>query len=553
MKIFNKTLSSLSHISIGASLSVLVACGGGGGTDPAPEPPVEPPPAKADVNGTFMMFPEWNVYSPEKASKDEVDPNVPVSDPEEEIVGTLKYECTSTQYNLTETPQEVVIFSPNESVLWLGNLIQGNGYRDGIGSFTELSVRERAPLSISIDLLTGNNFRVVEEPSLTTVQSAIGELVQQATDDGLVNSSEATYSEKITHSVEQSALKFGISANYMGASATADLEYDENAQETTLTAYFYQKMFTASIELPPTPDDFFSDDFTQDKLDALLVDGSLGEENPAVYIANIAYGRILMYNFTSTAEESRIRAAITASYEGTSGGGSGYSEAELQSTLSEAKIEVTALGGESGNITALIREGNLRSYFDDDPALTSATPISYQLNQLKVGNPIAKVSESTDYAIRECTFIEDTAEPIGERIKVELIDVDIEYDCDAFDPGDMYGNFSINGTTVFNLSESDTRNVSSGDAFVIADGNNDGVNDGYLEIDVYYNNNEDVDIVGRLQDNDAGSDDNVGTWNFDVNVITSQGTRSKKGTNQCGDSDERPTLNYKVSRQNYIY
>jgi len=510
-------------------------------------------PAKADVNGAFVAIPEWNTYSPEKATKDEVDPNEPVSDPEQEIVGTREYSCTSTKYNLTETPREIVAFSPNESVMWLGNLIQGRGYKDGLGSFTELSIRERAPLRISIDLLTGNNFKEVDDPSLTSVQSAIGELVQEATDSGLVNSSDATYSEKTTHSVEQSALKFGISANHMGASATADLEFAKNAEETTLTAYFYQKMFTASVELPPTPDDFFSDDFTQDKLDSLIADDTLGDDNPPVYIANIAYGRILMYNFTSNAEEELMRVAITASYEGVSGDVSGYTEGEIRNTLNTAKIEVTALGGQSSNITSLIRDGDLKSYFDDDPALTSATPISYQLNQLKVGNPIAKVSESTDYHVRECEFIRDTAEPVGERIKVELIDVDIQNDCDAFDPGDMYGNFSINGETVFDLPRTNTRNVSGGNAFVIADGNNDGINDGYRELDIYYNGNRNVDIVGRLQDRDAGTDDNVGTWNFDIDAISSIGSWSENGTDQCGSSSQVPKLKYKITRLNYIY
>jgi thiol-activated cytolysin len=556
MKVNHYRANFLSSLLIGATLSVTVACGGGGSSPetPDPEPPPPPPVAKADVNGAFLEIPTWDVYSPEKAAQDEIDPNVPTTEPEEEIVGTLKYSCTSTQYNLTDTPKEVVIFSPNESVLWLGNLIQGQGYKDGIGSFTELSVRERAPLRISINLLTAGNYREVTNPSLTTVQSAIGELIQLATDSGLEGSTDTLYSEKITHSVEQSALKFGISANYMGASATADLEFERNAEETTLTAYFYQKMFTASVELPPTPDDFFSDDFTQDKLDQLLVDGALGAENPPVYIANIAYGRILMYNFTSSAEEDLMRAAITASYEGISGDVSGYTEGEIRNTLSTAKIEVTALGGASTNVTSLIRDGDLKSYFDSDPSLTSARPISYQLNQLKVGNPIAKVSESTDYAIRECEFIEDTAEPIGERIRIELIDVDIKYDCDAFDPGDMYGSFSINGTTVFNLPDSDTRNVSGGNAFVIADGNNDGINDGYLEVDYYYNGNRDVDISGRLQDKDAGTDDNVGTWNFDVSVFLNQGRiRSSHGTNQCGDSSQQPVLNYRKDRLHYIY
>ncbi len=546
MNIKNNKWSLLGSFSLGLLLS---ACGGGGGGTPEPPPPPPPPlVVKADVNSTFSSIPQWETYSPIQTSKDEPDPNVPVTEPEEELVGTLKYQCTSTQYNLVDTPKEIVVFSPNASVMWLGNLIQGEGYKQGLGSFTELSVRERAPLKISIDLLTAENFKIVDDPSLTTVQSAIGELVQQATDSGLVNSSDATYSEEFTHSVKQSALKFGISANYMGASATTDLEYSKNAEETTLTAYFYQKMFTASVELPPTPDDFFSNDFTQQKLDALVVDGSLGDDNPPVYIANVVYGRILMYNFTSTAEESLIRAAITASYDGvgSAASGSAYTETEIQNTLNSAKVKVTALGGQSSNITSLIRDGNLKSYFNDDPALTSASPISYQLNQLKVGNPIAKVTETTDYTVRECTFIEDTAEPIGERIRVELIDIDIKYDCDGagFGAGEMYGNFSIEDIEVFNVPSRNDIQVSSGNALAL---------DAQWDFDVFYSGDRNALIKGRIQEKDNGADDNVGTWNFTINVINNKGRRSSRGSNQCGNSSQQPVLNYKISRLNYIF
>lgn len=533
MNTYLKSMASKATIAIASATIAACAADSGNGTG------VNTP--KADVNAAFVQIPEWREYSPLIDSKNEVDPSAIVTQ-EDEIVGTNLYKCTSTQYNLTETPREIVMFSPNASVMWLGNLIQGEGYKQGLGSFTELSVRERAPLKISIDLLTEENFRVVENPSLITVQSAVGDLVQLATESGVQNSVDATYSEEYSHSVKQSALSFGISANYMGADASTSLETSKSAEETTLTAYFYQKMFTASIELPSTPADFFSEDFTQEKLDALTAEGAIGADNPPVYIANIAYGRILMYSFTSTANEDLMRAAINASYEGISGGASGYSEGQIRNTLNTAKIEVTALGGEGSNLTDLIREGNLSSYFTSDPALTSARPISYQLNQLKVGNPIAKVSETTDYSIRECTFIQDTAQPIGEKIRVKLNDVSIKYDCDATDPGDMYGHFSINGFVVYNRGEKNTINVSGGDQFSI---------DQSLTLDVYYGNTT-RNISGRLKDRDVGSDDTVGSWDFDINLLNT-GTKTKTGSNQCGSSSKKPVLNYKVTRVEYLY
>ena len=300
----------------------------------------------------MASLPSWPSFSP--PMKDEDTAQDKTSDPFEEIVKDTTYDCTTTPYSLTRTPDEIAMYSPNASVMWLGNLIQGKSYADGLGSLQELSIRQRAPLKISIDLLTGDNFVIVDNPSLTTVQSAIGELIQKAEDASHKGSSDASFTMEETHATEQATLKLGFSANYLGAKAKADLSYEKSAAETTITAYFVQKLFTVSVELPQSPSDFFSDTLTDELLQQQINAGSLGPDNLPVYIANIAYGRILTFNFTSTFEAERIRAAISGSYQGVAGGVSGYTEGELKDTLSTAKISITALGGENTSIESLI-------------------------------------------------------------------------------------------------------------------------------------------------------------------------------------------------------
>ncbi|MGI9305036.1 MAG: hypothetical protein ACR2RB_20375 [Gammaproteobacteria bacterium] len=146
-------------LALSASLLFTACGGGGGGTDNVP------PAQKADVNAAMSTLPDWETFSPTKPSGDDVVVEESPPEPVEEIAGTNKYSCTSTPYDMTETPKEIVMFSPNASIMWLGNLIQGYSYKEGLGSLDELSIRERAPLKISIDLLTAENNRVVENPS----------------------------------------------------------------------------------------------------------------------------------------------------------------------------------------------------------------------------------------------------------------------------------------------------------------------------------------------------------------------------------------------------
>ena len=69
---------------------------------------------------------------------------------------------------------------PDVNILWLGALLQGRGYKQGIGSLAEWSVRERAPLQIAIDLLDGRSTQVVVNPNMASVNQAIGSIVQAA-------------------------------------------------------------------------------------------------------------------------------------------------------------------------------------------------------------------------------------------------------------------------------------------------------------------------------------------------------------------------------------
>jgi len=384
-----KTPNPILYLCLAVALLALAACSKDSSTGPEPEKP-------ANVNGYVAGLPAWSTFSPPQADADVATGTSVDSD---DTIEGQPYKCTTTPYSITRTPDRIVTLNPDVEILWVGSLLQGKGHLGGIGQLAELPVRQRAPLSLSIDLLVGDNARVVSNPSVATVTSAIGDLIQTAESQGHTAGSNIFYTKEETHSMNQAALAMGLSAAYMGASIKASLSTDMSDETRTVTAYFVQRMFNVSMVLPQTPGEVFSDDFTADLLEQQIDRGRIGPDNLPVYISSIAYGRILMFSFTSTASTFDINATLEAMYN--SGEFGGTLDAHLQQVLSQAKIEVVTVGGDAGAALSLIRNNDLGSYFAQDAPLTSARPISYTVRNLG-DNSIASVSETTNYNLQQC-------------------------------------------------------------------------------------------------------------------------------------------------------
>jgi hypothetical protein len=380
-------------------LILLLACSS---DDKVSGPPNNPPAGEADMDQYVGSLGSWAAFAPPLAASDVPQDAPAITD---ETVNNVTYTCSETPYSLTDTPREIVMYEPNASIMWVGNLLQGKSYKNGTGSFQELSIRQRAPLKISIDLLTGDNFAIVENPTLTSVQAAIGGLIQRATDAGHVSGSSINYTSFRMNSATEVALRMGMSASLIGQGVPVELDVKSqvgfNASVSAVMAHFVQKMFTISIELPQSAADMFSNDLTQTVLDQQVAAGNIGPDNLPVYIASITYGRTLDYSLMSGEAEVVQHAAVEASLLGVKGAPSGYLETDVKHALSASSIKATAIGGNGASIVNLIRTEKLSEYFTEDAPLTSARPISYQLNFLG-DNSIAKVAETQKYSQRVC-------------------------------------------------------------------------------------------------------------------------------------------------------
>ncbi|MEM7415100.1 MAG: FG-GAP-like repeat-containing protein [Gemmatimonadota bacterium] len=310
----------------------------------------------------------------------------------------VRYVCQERPYSISDAPEKIIMFSPNQSILYAGALIQGRSKKE-LGSLLPLSIAERAPIDVVIaDLPTGQNSRTVV-PTLATVSGARGEMIGDAVLNELGTPSSSTFELNTYHSEQAFALSANLSGRYLAFEASASGSVNRKQATTTVTAHYFEKMYTVSVERPVGG--FFSDDFTNAALDGYVADGVIGPDNLPVYVSEIVYGRMMMFSVTSTASESDIRAAMQASYNSFTGSASGGVSTRQEALLSESEITITAVGGSGEAASAMIVSGDWSAYFQESAELDTAVPLSYTFSNVGDGS-IAAVTESTDYTISEC-------------------------------------------------------------------------------------------------------------------------------------------------------
>lgn len=387
---------------------MLVACGEStpGGTD------VEDP-TPADVDAVMEDLPAWSTVSPplqESGNAEEGDPEgepTLLSDADPRY--SPEFFCQSTPYSLAKNPDKIVTFTSDAGLLVPGMLLQGKSHM--VGTLRELSISQRAPVSLIINQTgVGNPSRQVEGPSLSTLQTAVNALIQDAETSQFAHSSSIDFQSVTSHSKEQAALGLGLSVRYLGSEASGALSASVSAEKSTVTASFTQNAFSIRVQRPDFASGWFSDGFTQGVLDSHIAAGSIGPDNLPLYVSEVTYGRIVTVNFTSTATASEIDAMFKASVNNGVGSVKGKLTAQQEEMVQNAEIRVVQLGGppEAGFQFAkeIVNPDDpttvgLDVFFAQDVPLTTFVPISYTLSDLRTGE-VAKVGEAAEYEVLEC-------------------------------------------------------------------------------------------------------------------------------------------------------
>lgn len=321
-------------------------------------------------------------------------------DPEVTVQSDVTFSCTSETYSMATTPNKLVMYRPDATVLWPGGLVQGASYRDG-GDFLALPIAERAPLEVIASINNDDNARMVDVPTAGSVGQAIGSMIGNAEAQGLATATSIDFVREEYHSESAFALGASLSARYLGFEASASGSVDTNASMTTVTAHLTQTVYSVSVATPPTPDDFFSSALTAEALQAQIDLGRIGPNNPPVFVSDVLYGRMMMYSVTAAASASEIRATIEASYENLSGSASGSLTTRQEKLLETATIRFVQVGGDQDSANRALRSGNLAEYFTERMPLTAAAPLQFTFKSLT--GEVAHVTEAGEYTVTTCT------------------------------------------------------------------------------------------------------------------------------------------------------
>ncbi|WP_185836741.1 thiol-activated cytolysin family protein [Streptomyces sp. WAC 06783] len=360
----------------------------------------EDPKEKVDIEKKLAAMVHWHDLC-EPRNDDEH-----ISDPVTKAVkkGSKWWLHTTRDGDVTRTPKKVFTFARRSSVLWPSGLVQGAGVAEE-GRLDPLPITDRTGTNVWIDAMSGMSANEwVEKPSSGSVHEAIRSMVQGVE---LGSAGTVLFEQREMHSAHEALLHMGISAHYLGVEARASLDVEHTAERHTVLAFLMQDAFSVGFDLPKRPDEWFTDDFTNDDYEQLEESGQIGKRNPPLYVQNVDYGRMLLFSCSSSQSVTEIKAALQASYNRGIGGAKGEIDAKYKQLLQNSDLKVLAIGGHIADVQALIRSGKVMDYFSDRAIkMDDFSPMAFKLRTLW-GNVLAEVSETGKFkesSFKPCKF-----------------------------------------------------------------------------------------------------------------------------------------------------
>ena len=295
------------------------------------------------------------------------------------------------------------MFNPLASVLWPGNLVQGESLASGVP--TSIPVTKRQPGNISLAIVSSGSagatmYRTVDKMQQSYVNQAMNEILSGFSGNGF-----AQYSFNMDFLKASEELEYKLNANFAGwgASAKAGFNFNSLDNKTRVLIKLYQSYYTMTYDDPQGLDGVFTPDITVNDLRDYT-----GNGNPICYISSVTYGRIYYVLYESTASEDSLRAALNASYKGFGVTAGVDLSAKFHNTMEKTDSRVFQIGGdaEGGISTGMSLDLNaIRAFIEKGAnfdARNTGAPISYTVKYLKNAK-LVRMNNAMEYEIDDCT------------------------------------------------------------------------------------------------------------------------------------------------------
>lgn len=312
-------------------------------------------------------------------------------------------DCVYKRFTGTELYETLVSFEPNADSIWPGAIVQTKQLPDGLAAPIGL---ERRPGTITLgDAVLGDGqpgvtySRTLATPSLASTRDGIASILST---DGVKIAAKSSYLAETAYSMNEAALKIGVSASWMSGSVKASFDGSWMTKKTTMVVRFIQAYYTVSFASPDAPEKVFAP--TVHAADAKPY---MGPGNPPGYVSSVTYGRMLIMKIESDDSESDLRAALDLVFSKVNVDAAAHAKTVLQNS----SISVFVLGGSPEDASRLqsadteTRTAALAAYIENGAGFSPASPgvpISYTVRRL-ADNETIKVASTIDYQVPVCT------------------------------------------------------------------------------------------------------------------------------------------------------
>jgi hypothetical protein len=319
----------------------------------------------------------------------------------------------------------VALNSAYNDALYPGALIQGKDIVDG--KLTSIGDFAREPITLTIN----NSSEQIVNPNKATVEEGIGRLVKKA---GPSPANILYYKEEM-YSTEQAFLELGLSVGWLTGSVSTKFQKEKSVEKNSVILYFKQVYYTASVNTPSAPADVFAPSVSVADLQQRIYPG-----NPACYISQVQYGRIILAKITSEQTIDAMASALEAAWTivGTEG------RLDKNKIKFNCSVEAIVLGGSASGAANAVTAGSI----DDinrlikDEAVYSpsrpAYPIAYTVRYLSDGSPV-KLGSTIEYTEQNWKLNADALQ----RFDLYFSQFDITDDGNLFTDGDFYYTITV--------------------------------------------------------------------------------------------------------------
>ena len=375
---------------------------------------------KSRINN-IPEFPEKNINLKEVVSTTtNSNFSTSVTNAASDTIEVTNWVSKTVKYSATDNPDKFIMYNPQASVLWPGNLVQGNSLASGIPS--TIPVYKRKPMTVVLDGISGttnSKSETVTNPSMAGVYQAMNNILVR---NQITASAGLSYSFSDAYSANQLQIDLGL--GYSGGAVTFNNQLGIKWEESKhrIAVKLIQQFFTMTYEDQQGMDGVFDTNFTLTDIDPYINSG-----NPPCYISSVTYGRILFVVYESSGELFELTNFLHFAY------GKGVSvtadvKLKYSQIMQNTSVKVFMMGGDPvtsfqmANPTTFTNIDTIRDNIINGASFSYSNigvPISYTVRYLKNAK-LVRMNNTTEYTVDQLEAVNVTSMKKLSRFSISL-------------------------------------------------------------------------------------------------------------------------------------